>query len=100
MVGRLSHHRSAPMCFVICPDWPWPSPPLDPPAPSPRPSERPDEAPVSHPDPSVPQKRPSSLNKRFPHFILLNEPPRRKADNYSRCPPRVRRSPNLANHQG
>ena|SRR2546425_677867 len=49
------------MCTVIWPDWPWPSPPLDPPAPPPAlvASQRPDEAPVSHPHPSVPQKRPS-----------------------------------------
>src|SRR2546425_11707171 len=48
------------MCFPIWPDWPpLPLPPLNPPAPAPRRSERPDETPVSHPDPSVPQKRPS-----------------------------------------
>src|SRR5437879_1623024 len=33
--------RSAPMCFIIWPDWSWPLPPLDPPAPPPAPSERP-----------------------------------------------------------
>src|SRR5207249_3792942 len=64
--------RSAPMCFVIWPDWPWPSPSLDPPArpPPPTPSERPDAAPVSHPHPSVPQKRPTNLAGRSDNFRL------------------------------
>jgi len=54
------------MGFVIWPDWPWPTPPLDLPAPPalPAPSERPDEAPVSHPDPSVPQKHPTAFTKK------------------------------------
>ena len=56
------------MCIVIWPDWPWPSPPLDPPAPPPppAPSERPDQAPVSHPDLSVPQKRPNRVVPSVP----------------------------------
>src|SRR5256885_592191 len=58
-VGVTPPARNTSMGIVIWPDWPWPLPPLTPPAPPPVPSPSPDETPVSHPDPSVSQKRPS-----------------------------------------
>ncbi len=59
--ARPSQRGTHIMGIVTWPDCTWPSLPPDPPAPPhvPPPSERLDEAPVSHPDPSVPQKRPT-----------------------------------------